>query len=471
MKSRLEAALERVESEQSATINLLKEFISIPSISTDPSAVVDIKAAADWVANQFKQLNFENTRIYETARHPVVYSDWLHAGPGKPTILFYGHYDVQPPEPLELWESPPFEPIQRGENLYGRGASDMKGQIMIGLKALEARIKENDLTVNVKFLIEGEEEIGSPNLEQFLNQQRELLKCDFVVNLDGGMIAPDLPTITYGLRGLAYFELRVTGPFHDLHSGLYGGVVHNPAQVMCELIAGMHDGNGRITLPGFYDKVQVLGPVEKAELARLPMDEEFYLKQTGVRELYGENGYTPVERIGARPTLEVNGLLSGFTGIGSKTVLPASAMAKISMRLVPDQDPAEVEAQLRQYLQVNAPSTVDWELENLAGNKASIMEKDLPGVKALAQAMEATWGRKPVFRREGGSVPVVTYMKDILNIDSVLTGFGLPDDNLHGPNEKVHLPTFFNGIKTIIRYIDILGSLELPQRSAEAVDR
>lgn len=470
MKSQLESALARVEAERSATINLLKEFIRIPSISTDPSAEKDIKHAADWVANQLRQLNFENIRIYETPRHPVVYGDWLHAGPGKPTILFYGHYDVQPPEPLELWDSPPFVPTQRGENLFGRGASDMKGQIVIGLKALEAMIENNNLPINVKFIIEGEEEIGSPNLEEFLNRQRDLLKCDFAVNLDGGMIGPDLPTITYGLRGLAYFELRVTGPNHDLHSGIYGGVVHNPAQVICELIAGMHDESGIVTLPGFYDKVHPLTPNEKAELARLPMDDHFYIAQTGVTELYGEDGYTPIERIGARPTLEVNGLLSGFTGVGSKTVLPAGAMAKISMRLVPDQDPDEVEGQLRQYLQVNAPRTVHWEVENLAGSRASVMDKNLPGVKALAQAMEATWGKKPVYRREGGSVPVVTFMKEILNLDSVLTGFGLPDDNLHGPNEKIHLPTFFNGIETIIRYIDILGSLELHQSSPEAVD-
>lgn len=471
MKSRLESALAQVDTERTEIIHLLKEFISIPSISTDPSAAKDIRAAADWVANQLKRLNFENIKLYETPGHPVVYGDWLHAGPSKPTILFYGHYDVQPPEPLGLWESPPFEPTQRGENLYGRGASDMKGQIMIGLKALDALTKEGGLPINVKFLIEGEEEIGSPNLEQFLDRQRELLKCNFAVNLDGGMIGPDLPTITYGLRGLAYFELRLTGPDHDLHSGVYGGVVHNPAQVMCELIAGMHDETGRVTLPGFYDKVRSLGTSEKAELARLPMNESFYLKQTGVTELYGESGYTPVERTGARPTLEVNGLISGFTGVGAKTVLPAKSMAKISMRLVPDQDPDDVESQLRQYLQVHTPSTVHWELERIAGSKASIMDRNLPGVKALAQAMEATWGKQPVFRREGGSVPVVTFMKDDLDIDSVLTGFGLPDDNLHGPNEKIHLPTFFNGIYTIIRYIDILGSLKLNQSSTEAVDR
>jgi len=435
----------------------LKAFICIPSISTDPQAKPDMQRAAQWVANQLRDLDMQNVQILPTGGNSVVYAEWLAAGSAKPTILIYGHYDVQPAEPLDLWESPAFEPTQRGDYLYGRGASDMKGQIVTMLKAVESLEHAKSLPINLKFLIEGEEEIGSPHLGDFILKQKDLLTCDFAVNPDTGMIGSEVPTITYGLRGLAYFELRVFGPSQDLHSGLFGGVVHNPAQALCELIAGMHDAEGRVTLPGFYDKVRPLDEQERAELARLPTDEKFYLQQTGVPALNGEKGYSPNERIGARPTLEVNGLLSGFTGEGSKTVLPAKAMAKISMRLVPDQDPDEVRQQLLSYLQEKAPSTVRWELVQHAGGIASITNREIPGVIALSQALEATWGKRPVFKREGGSVPVVSQMQKILGIESVLTGFGLPDDNVHAPNEKIHLPTFFRGIDAMIRYIGILG--------------
>jgi len=458
MTLQLETALKNARELQDFFLNELKEFVSIPSISTDPSAEADIQRAAEWVAERLRSMEIDNVQIFPTPRHPVVYGESLKAGSDKPTALFYGHYDVQPPEPLDLWLSPPFEPTQRGENLYGRGASDMKGQVIVFLSAMQATVKAGELPINVKFIIEGEEEIGSPNLAQFIESHKNLLASDFAVNLDTGMIAPDIPTITYGLRGLAYFEIRLNGPDHDLHSGIYGGAVHNPAQVLCDLIAGMHDDEGRVTLPGFYDDVRDLDGDERAELARLPMDEAFYLKQTGAPQLFGEAGYTPVERVGARPTLEVNGLLSGFTGEGSKTVLPAKAMAKISMRLVPDQHPDRVREQLIQYLQENAPPTVTWEMEDMAGAPASITDRNMPAVIALAEAMEDTWGKRPLFRREGGSVPVVAQMQDILSIDSVLSGFGLPDDNLHAPNEKIHLPTFYRGIETIIRYLHILGA-------------
>ena len=313
------------------------------------------------------------------------------------------------------------------------------------------------LAVNLKFLIEGEEEIGSPNLEDFIARNKPLLACDFAINPDTGMVDRDVPTIVYGLRGLAYFEVRLTGPAHDLHSGLYGGVVNNPAQVLCELIAGMHDKNGRVTLPGFYDKVLPLDLEERQELARLPIDNNFYLKQTGAPALFGETGYTPVEQVGTRPTLEVNGLLSGFTGEGSKTVLPAKAMAKISMRLVPDQDPQEVHQQLLRYLELHAPPTVTWQVDVMAGGPACLANRHLPAVVALSQALEATWGKRPVYKREGGSVPVVAQMQSLLGIESVLTGFGLPDDNLHAPNEKVNVPTYYLGIDAMIRFISLLG--------------
>jgi acetylornithine deacetylase/succinyl-diaminopimelate desuccinylase-like protein len=457
MTSSPTSAIQYSQSNQNRFLDEFKEFVSIPSVSTDPTAKDDIQRAAEWVAGQLRRLEMNHVTIYPTAGHPVVYSESLEAGPGKPTVLIYGHYDVQPAEPLELWQSPAFEPAQRGENLYGRGASDMKGQVMVTLKAVEALVHTGKLPVNLKFILEGEEEVGSPNLEGFLRDHKALLACDFALNTDTGMIGAEVPTITYGLRGLAYFELRLSGPTQDLHSGLYGGSVHNPAQVLCELIAGMHDAQGRITLPGFYDQVRPISVEERAELARLPMDEAFYLAQTGAPALYGEAGYSPIERVGARPTLEVNGLLSGFTGEGSKTVLPARAMAKISMRLVPDQNPEEVHQQFVRYLETHAPPTVRWEVSQMAGGPASISDRHIPGVLAMSRALEATWGKRPLFRREGGSVPVVAQMQDILGIESVLTGFGLPDDNLHAPNEKMHLPTFYRGIEAIIRFLSILG--------------
>ncbi len=457
-QNQLSKALNYLQENQARYLEELKTLVSIPSISTDPTAKTHMQRAAQWLVDQLRSLGMQNVEIYPTKGHPIVYGESLTAGADKPIVLIYGHYDVQPAEPIELWESPAFQPTQRGENLFGRGASDMKGQVVITLKAAEALIRTGGLPINLKFLIEGEEEIGSPNLEKFIAEHKELLSCDFSLNTDTGMIGAETPTITYGLRGLAYFELRVYGPKQDLHSGIYGGSVHNPAQALCELIAGMHDHQGRITLPGFYDSVRSLNEEERAELARLPMGEGFYQEQTGAPALHGEAGYSSAERVGARPTLEVNGLLSGFTGEGSKTVLPSKAMAKISMRLVPDQDPAEVHRQLVRYLETHAPPTIRWEVTVMAGAPASITDIRIPGVIAMRQALEATWGKRPLFKREGGSVPVVTQMNDILGVESVLTGFGLPDDNLHAPNEKIHLPTYFRGIEAITRFYSILAS-------------
>ncbi len=451
------AALAYAANNREHFLEALKALVRIPSISTDPQAKPDVQRAAEWVAQQLRALGMDKVQIFPTAGHPVVFGELMTAGAGKPTVLVYGHYDVQPPEPLELWHSPAFEPTVRGDNLYGRGASDMKGQVIVALKAVESLVRSGGLPVNVKFLVEGEEEVGSPNLDAFIAGHTQLLASDFAVNPDTGMIGAEIPTITYGLRGLAYFEIRLTGPEHDLHSGIFGGAVHNPAQVLCELVAGMHDAQGRITLPGFYDPVVPLEDEERQELARLPVNDTFFKQQTGVPELYGEAGYTSVERVGGRPTLEVNGLLSGYTGEGSKTVLPAKAMAKISMRLVPNQRPEEVEQQLRQYLQARVPATVRWELIKHAGGTPSITDRHMPAVTALAQALEETWGKRPVYKREGGSVPVVAQMCDRLGIESVLTGFGLPEDNVHAPNEKLHLPTFYRGIDAMIRFFTHLG--------------
>jgi acetylornithine deacetylase/succinyl-diaminopimelate desuccinylase-like protein len=430
----------------------LKQLVSIPSVSTHAHNQTDMTTAAEWLAARLSNLGFQKVQVMPTDGHPIVYGEWTQAGPDAQTVLIYGHYDVQPAEPLELWKTPPFEGTQRDDYLFGRGASDMKGQVIASLSAVESVLRQGPLPVNVKFLIEGEEEIGSPSLSAFLEENKALLACDFALNPDAGMIAPDVPTIVYALRGLAYFELRVFGPSQDLHSGLFGGVVHNPAQALCELIAGMHDKDGRITLPGYYDSVRDLPDEERAELARLPMSEDYYRSQTGVSQVWGEPAYTPAERIGARPTLEINGMLSGFTGPGSKTVLPSHAMAKISMRLVPDQDPNEVHQQLLAYLEQNAPPTIRWELDKMAGGPASITNLDLPATRALENALASVWGVRPVYKREGGSVPVVGDMQKILGIESVLSGFGLPDDNLHAPNERLHLPTWYRGIDALIHF-------------------
>ena len=328
----------------------------------------------------------------------------------------------------------------------------MKGQIVAAFSAVEALVKTGGFPVNVKWIIEGEEEIGSPNLVEFISNHKELLSCDFSLNPDSGMLGIDAPSITYALRGLAYFELKVFGPTSDLHSGLFGGVVHNPANAIAELISGMHDENGRITLPGFYDSVIELSDSDRAEMARLPRDASHYIKQTGVPALRGEKGYTPAEQATARPTLDVNGLISGFTGEGSKTVIPSWAMAKISMRLVPDQDPKQVHKQLLSYLEKNSSRDIRWELKSMAGGKSSISNRDSKYVLALKDALQSVWEIEPFFKRDGGSIPVVTYMQDLLGVDSVLTGFGLPDDNIHAPNEKLHLPTWYKGINALIHF-------------------
>jgi acetylornithine deacetylase/succinyl-diaminopimelate desuccinylase-like protein len=446
-------ALDHAKTNNARFLAELKDFLRIPSISTDPSHKEDMVKAANWVGNQFRELGLDKVEVFQTSGHPVVYGELTAKGQNAPTVLIYGHYDVQPAEPLELWTSDAFEPVQRGDNLFARGASDMKGQVVATIKGLESVLNAGELPINIKFLIEGEEEIGSPNLGEFISAHLDLLKCDFALNPDTGMIAPDLPTITYALRGLAYFEVRIDGPDHDLHSGIYGGVVHNPAQALCELIAGMHDEDGKVNLPGFYDRVRNIDDLEREELARLPMGEEFYLQQTGAPALWGEMDYSPVERVGARPTLEVNGIYSGFIGDGSKTVLPAWAMAKISTRLVPDQDPHEVHQQLVQYLENNAPDTITYKVTSLVGSPASISTRESTGVKAMQIAMQQVWDRKPLFRREGGSVPVVVLFMDLLKVESVNCGFSLPDDNAHSPNEKLHLPTWNNGIDTMINFI------------------
>lgn len=447
-------ALDYLSQNDARFVDELKALCAIPSISTDPETKSEVRRAAQWVADHLRGLGIDNVQFFETTGHPIVYGEWLKAGPNAKTVLVYGHYDVQPAEPLDKWSADPFGGEIRGEQIFARGATDMKGQVLASLNAIEAILKTHGaLPVNVKFMIEGEEEIGSPNLEIFIAEHKDLLACDMALNPDTGMLAVDTPTITYGLRGLAYFEVHVRGAKNDLHSGVFGGAVHNAAQVLCELIAGMHDENGRVTLPGFYDSVREISAEERAELARLPFDEAAILAQSGALALWeGERGYTAIERVGARPTLEVNGILSGFTGEGSKTVLPARAMAKISCRLVPDQDHTQIEGMLRTYLQQHAPNTISWEVRSMTGGAASISDRNSPGVQALAQGMEAVWGKRPLFKREGGSVPVVGQMQKLLGVDSVNTGFALPGDNMHGPDETLHLPTWRKGTQALVHF-------------------
>ncbi len=453
----LNEALEYAHANHERFLTEMKEILTIPSISTDPQHNPDMQHAAEWMAEQLRSIGMEHVQILPTAGHPVVYGDWLHAPKSAPTVMIYGHYDVQPPDPLELWVTPPFEPAVRGDQLFARGSADMKGQVVLSLKAVESIMKTGGFPVNLKWLIEGEEEIGSEHLDDFIKEQTELLACDFCLNMDAGIIDADKPCITTGLRGLAYFELRVQGPTKDLHSGLYGGIIHNPAQVLAELIAGMHDKKGRITLPGFYEKVRKLSKKERKQFAKLPLKKKRYLEETGAPALWGEPEFTLPERLGARPTLEVNGLLSGFTGPGSKTVLPAWAMAKISCRLVPDQTPKETTRQMQKYLKAHAPKDVTWELTYLHGAGAALVSEDSAGVRAMSDAMQAVWGKPPYIRREGGSIGVVTQLQKRLSVDSVLSGFSLEDCDAHSPNEKLHLPTWERGIETLIHFFYNLG--------------
>ena len=450
--SNLQKALEYAHQNRERFLSELIEILKIPSISTDAEYNDEVRRAAEWMANHLKSLGIENVEIMPTdGGHPVVYGDSIKK-PGAPTVLVYGHYDVQPADPLELWETGPFEPEVRGDLLYGRGSSDMKGQVLASFDAIESVMKSGELPVNLKFLLEGEEEIGSKNLQPFLKKHAEKFKADVSLNPDAGMMGIDMPTITYGLRGLAYLEVQVFGPKADLHSGLYGGVVHNPAQALAELIARMHDEKGRITLPGFYDSVRPITEQERADFARLPNDDAHYLAETGVPALWGEQGYISAERTGTRPTLEVNGLLSGWTGPGSKTVLPAKAMAKISCRLVPDQTAAEVEDQMVRFMEKNAPKTVNWEVKRLTSSPFAIADLNNHGAKAMHAALEAVWGTRPFYRREGGSIGAVAMLQQICGVESVLVGMGLPSDNVHSPNEHLHLPTWQKGIDAFIHF-------------------
>ena len=433
----------------------LKELLAIESISTLTEHRPDMVRAAEWLSRHMNGIGLNNVGVIPTQGHPVIYGEWLEAAK-KPTVLIYGHYDVQPVDPISEWTSPPFEPVVRGDNIYARGASDMKGNAIAVLKSLEAWMKTGRLPVNVKVLFEGEEEIGSPHLEPFIDSNRDKLRCDVFLSADAVTLSPEQPSLCYGLRGIAYFELWVQGPDKDLHSGEFGGAVQNPANVICDLIAGMHDLDGRITLSKFYEDVRILSGDERAELVRVPISDEEFRKTAGVRETWGEKRFTTMERLGARPTLDVNGLSSGFTGEGLKTVIPAKAMAKVSMRLVPNQSPPLVEEQLREYLQAKAPPTVNWSLKMLGSASPMLLDRNSPGMRAASSALEVAFGKKPIFRLEGGTLPITAMVKKKLGADIVMMGFSMPNDNFHSPNEKYHLPSFYHGIEAYMHFFDLL---------------
>jgi acetylornithine deacetylase/succinyl-diaminopimelate desuccinylase-like protein len=424
----------------------LKGYLAIPSVSALPEHAGDVRRCAEWTRSELERVGMQNARLIETPGHPIVYADWLDA-PGAPTILFYGHYDVQPVDPLELWTSPPFEATVRDGELYARGAADDKGQVFMHLKAIGAHLSQTGrLPCNIKVIIEGEEEVGSSHLDDFVRAHKSELAADVVVISDSGMFDRGVPSICYALRGLAYFQLDLRGTSTDLHSGSFGGAVANPAMVLAQVLAQMKDRSGRVKIPGFYDDVRELRPEERAEFQKLPFNEKKYRKDLGAPKLFGESGYSTLERASARPTFEVNGLLAGFTGEGAKTVIPAVAMAKVSMRLVPDQTPERVGDLFEAHLRKIVPKTVEWKLTRMHGGKPWITEPDNRFVQAAARAIEQGFGKRPVFTREGGSIPVVSTFEEELGLPSVLFGVGLPDENAHAPNEKLDLGNFHGGI-------------------------
>jgi acetylornithine deacetylase/succinyl-diaminopimelate desuccinylase-like protein len=443
---------------QTAFLDGLKAFLRIPSISTLSENKSDIRRAAEFVRAEFRAIGLNSAELIEGDGNPLVYGEWTGA-PGKPTLLFYGHYDVQPPDPLDEWKSPPFEPDVRGHDIFARGSSDDKGQTYILIKAVEGLLKTNgSLPVNVKFLIEGEEETGGEHIESYVASKPARLQADAAVICDTEMFAPELPTICVGLRGIVYGEIVVEGANHDLHSGVYGGAAPNPLQAMAEIICALKDRDGRIRIPGFYDRVVPPSPKEREAWASLPFDEaEYTTKEMGARELVGEPGIPLIERLWARPTFEVHGIRGGFIGEGAKTVIPARAVAKVSTRLVADQRPDEAAAQLQAAVRAACPKGVTAEFKLIHSAGASLVNPDNPFIAAAAGAMEQVFGKKTVYIRSGGSIPIVGSFDRDLGIPSVMMGFGLPDDNLHAPNEKLHLPNFFRGIEAVGRYLEMLG--------------
>ena len=447
-----------VRENESRFLEELKEFLRIPSISTLPEHAGDVRRAAEFAAAKLKAAGLENIELIKTDRHPLVYADWLHA-PGKPTVLCYGHFDVQPPDPLELWETPPFEPSERNGNLYARGSADDKGQMYSHIKAVETlRAVNGTLPVNLKFLLEGEEEVGGISVAEYVAKNAAKLKADVALVSDTEMYAPGLPTLNVGLRGLCYMEIEARGPARDLHSGLYGGAAPNAVFGLIELLSKMKDAGGRIQIPGIYDDVEPPSAEEKASWEHLPFDEKEYLaNEVGSTELTGEAGYSVFERTWARPTLEVHGIGGGFTGVGAKTVIPAKAVAKVSIRVVPAQDPERVVESVKKFVAENAPVGVQFEVRVLSAGPGLMVNTDHPAIRVAAQAFSDIYGKETVFTRSGGSIPIVGDFAEHVGIPTILMGFGLPDDGLHSPNEKYNIRNYFDGIRTLAHFFEEYG--------------
>jgi acetylornithine deacetylase/succinyl-diaminopimelate desuccinylase-like protein len=436
----------------------LKDLLRIPSISTLPENKADCRRAAEFLLAELTRIGFEHAKLLETVGNPLVYADWLHAD-GKPTALFYGHYDVQPTDPEDEWLSPPFEPTERDGNLYGRGTCDDKGQVWAQIKALESLMAANGkLPINVRVLLEGEEEVGGEGIEAFVASKPPELKSDFALVSDTELFAPGLPTLCVGLRGMIYTELEVRGAKTDLHSGMYGGAAPNPFVAIAQILAKLKDEDGHILIPGFYDDIIPPSPEELAAWRSLPFDEEHYrLTEVGSRTLVGEAGYSVLQRTWARPTLDVHGIPGGFIGAGAKTVIPAKAVAKVSMRLVPGMTPAKTFALYKEFVEKIAPVGVDVEVRLISAGDPCLVRVDNPYIQAATTALREVWGQETVFIRSGGSIPIVGDFDRNLGIPSVMMGFGLPDDNIHAPNEKFHLKNFELGIESVVRFLEEAG--------------
>lgn len=453
------ASAQFVNENRERLLEELLTFLRIPSISTLPEHRDDVRSAANFVAEGLREAGMENVEVIETEGHPLVYADWMHA-PGKPTVLCYGHYDVQPPDPVELWNSPPFEPEIRDGNIYARGSADDKGQMYAHVKAIESLMRTSGkLPVNVKFLVEGEEEIGGKSVAAFVPANPEKLRADVALVSDTSMYAPGLPTLCVGLRGLVYTEVKVRAAARDLHSGIYGGAAPNPIFALIEILSQAKDAGGRILIPGFYDEVDEPTAVELESWRSLPFNEaEFLAKEVGSSALTGESDRTVLERMWSRPTLEVHGIAGGFTGAGAKTVIPAEATAKVSFRLVPHQDPEKIAAAFEAFLQERCPAGVKVELRVLSGSPAVVVNPDHPAIRVAANAFAESFGRETVFDRSGGSIPILGDFATHLGIPTVLMGFGLPDDGLHSPNEKFAVENYYKGIQTVAHFLELYGN-------------
>lgn len=461
MATKSRDVLDRIDRDKESYLEELKEYLRIPSISTDPEYRPQVIEASDFLLGKMRDAGLDAEKI-DNGGNPLVYGEWTKA-PGRPTVLFYGHYDVQPADPLEEWRNPPFEPTEEGDHLIARGATDDKGQSYTHLKAVAALLAERgELPVNVKFLVEGEEESGGESIERFVREDGgKRLAADCVIVSDTSMLAPDQPSMIYGLKGMAYFEIRVHGPNRDLHSGTFGGAVRNPMNALCHIISRLKDPEtGKVLVPGFYDDVAPLEEWEREEFGKLAFDEEAYRRNLDVPELFGEEGYTVRERTWARPTCDVHGLFGGYMAKGAKTIIPARGGAKVSMRLVPNQDPEEITRRFTDYIHQIAPSGVRVEVEFIHGAEPVVMDASGPLIESALGAMEEVWGASPVRIREGGSIPIVATLNDVLGAPVLLLGFGLPDDGLHSPNEKFNISHYYKGIRSIARILDAFESVD-----------